>query len=132
MAIGSILDDVKKMLDIPPDYNAFDDQVLMHTNSAFATLSDLGVGPEGFEITGAGEQWEDFLGGNPRLNSVRSYIGLRVRMIFDPPATSFHTTAMQEEIRKMEWYLHEYREQFQWVPPVDPIDDDVVVVVTPP
>lgn len=117
----SILTSTKKILGIAEDYTAFDMDVLTHINTAFSTLNQLGIGPtDGFFVEDAGAVWSDFLGDDPRLNGVRTYVYLRVRVLFDPPSTSFHLNAVQEQIRELEWRLNTYREETQWVPPIPP------------
>lgn len=107
----SILDSVKKILGIAADYDAFDTDIIIHINSVFATLNQLGVGPElGFMIEDNKAVWEDFLSNDTRLNSVKTYVYLRVRILFDPPATGFTLTAMQEQIKELEWRISVYRE----------------------
>jgi hypothetical protein len=86
----SILSTTKKILGLDDNYNAFDLDVIIHINSVLADLSQLGIGPaEGFEITGPEETWDSYLGGDPNLNAVKSYVYLRVRLLFDPPGTSY-------------------------------------------
>jgi hypothetical protein len=115
---NSILKSVKKALNVPTDYAAFDTDVLMHTNSVFSTLNQLGVGPElGFMIEDDSAIWADLLGNDPRLNHIKTYIFLRVRMLFDPPSTGFHTQAMQEQIRELEWRINAQREETEWTDP---------------
>lgn len=102
----SILNSTKKVLGIDASYTAFDPDITMHINSVFSTLQQLGVGPvEGFEITGVEEKWSDFIT-DKRLNSVKTYVYLRVRLLFDPPATSFHQESMQNQIKELEWRLN--------------------------
>lgn len=109
--INSILDSTKKVLGIETDYTAFDDDVIMHVNSAFSTLQQLGIGPpEGFEITNQESVWADFIGAEKVLNPVKTYVYLRVRLLFDPPATSFAIDAMQKQIEQLEWRLNVLRE----------------------
>ena len=115
MADTSILTSVKKVLGIADSYTAFDPDILMHINSVFATLNQLGIGPvEGFSIDDATTTWGAFLGTDKRLNSVKSYMYLKVRMMFDPPTTSFHITAMERQIAEFEWRLNVYREETGW------------------
>lgn len=107
----SILDSTKKVLGLDPDYDVFDQDILMHINSVFTTLNQLGVGPkEGFAIAGSDETWDTFLGNDFNLNSVKSYVQLRVRMMFDPPATSFTQQSFKEQIKELEWRLNIYYE----------------------
>ena len=107
----SILNNVKKILGIAPDYDAFDTDIIIHINAVFSTLNQLGLGPaEGFMIEDDGAVWEDFLLGDPRLNAVKTYVYLRVRVLFDPPTTGFVLTALQEQIKELEWRLNVTRE----------------------
>ena len=101
-----ILVSTKKILGIQPDYLAFDLDVITHINSAFSTLQQLGVGPaQGFAIEDDTAEWGDFLGHDPRLNQVKTYVYLRVRLLFDPPTTSFAIDAMEKQVKEMEWRL---------------------------
>lgn len=115
----SILNSTKKVLGISEDHDAFDVAILMHINSVFSTLSQLGIGPvEGFFIEDDSTDWEEFFGPDLNLNSVRTYVYLRVRLLFDPPATSFHINAIEEQIKELEWRLNTYREGVSWQEPV--------------
>lgn len=103
---NSILDTTKKLLGLEYDYDRFDIDIIIHINSAFAQLAQIGVGPdEGFEIEDSSKLWSDYLGGNKLLNQVKSYMYLKVRMLFDPPTTSFDLTAKKEQILEWEWRL---------------------------
>ena len=103
----SILNSTKKILGLSEEYDVFDLDVITHINSVFSTLEQLGVGPAGgFMIEGDTETWASFFGPDPRLNAVKSYVYLRVRLLFDPPATSFAVSAMQEQIKELEWRLN--------------------------
>ncbi len=114
----SILDSVKKMLGLSEDYTAFDTDIKIHINSVFNTLQQLGIGPvDGFQIQDASATWDAFLGEDPRYNSVKTYMYLRVRLLFDPPATSFAITAFKEEVQQLEWRLNVERERTDWVDP---------------
>lgn len=111
----SILTSTKKVLGIDESYTAFDVDIIMHINSVFSTLHQLGIGPDnGFMITDATATWDAFLGDDPRLNSIKTYMYLRVRLLFDPPATSFHINALENQIKELEWRLHVVREYSQW------------------
>lgn len=115
---NSILVSTKKMLGIDAAYTAFDLDVLTHINSALATLNQLGIGQdEGFMIEDDAAEWADFLGTDLRLNPVKTYVFLRVRLLFDPPQTSFHLAAMEKQIQELEWRLNVHREGLSWVDP---------------
>ncbi len=107
----SILTTVKKLVGIDESYDAFDLDIITHINSALSTLDQLGIGPEeGFMIEDDSATWGDFLGDDNRLNSVKSLIGLKVRVVFDPPATSFTLDAFNKQIEELQWRLNVYRE----------------------
>lgn len=108
----SILDSTKKVLGIDDEYDVFDLDLIMHINSVFATLNQLGVGPEeGFMIQGADETWVSFIGEEKQLNSVKSYVYLKVRLMFDPPATSFAIESFNKMTKEYEWRLNVQQEE---------------------
>lgn len=104
----SILLSVKALLGPDADYDVFDQDIVIFINSTIATLTQLGIGPsEGFEITGEEETWEDFLGGDMRrINSVKTYIFMKVRLAFDPPASSYVLSAYEDSCKEFEWRLN--------------------------
>lgn len=124
---NSILTSTKKILGLAADYDAFDLDVITHINSAFSTLTQLGVGPAaGYMIEDDTKEWSDFI--NPadnQYNAVKTYVYLRVRMVFDPPATSFVIDALKKQIEELEWRLNVHREETGWVNP----DPDFEVVL---
>lgn len=104
---NSILDTTKKMLGLDAEYDAFDIDVIIHINSTFAQLAQLGVGPDdGFEIEDSTTLWPEYLGSNKLINFVKSYMYLKVRMWFDPPSTSYDLTAKQEQVKELEWRMN--------------------------
>lgn len=114
----SILNSTKKVLGLSETYDAFDIDIKTHINTCFFTLSQLGVGPaEGFMIDGEDAVWDDFTAGIINLNAVKTYVYLRVRLLFDPPATSYHINAIQEQIKELEYRLLMERENTQWTAP---------------
>ena len=103
----SILQSVKKMLGIIPDYTNFDDDIIMHINSVFMILQQLGVGPkEGFAISDQFTLWTDYIKDPVKLQIVKSYIALRVRLLFDPPTSSTHIESIKQQIAEFEWRLN--------------------------
>lgn len=116
----SILKGTKKILGIADDYDVFDLDIITHINTAFSTLTQLGVGPTaGFMIDDESEEWDDFIDPliDPQYNSVRSYVFLKVRALFDPPTTSYLISATERQIAELEWRLNVHREETQWVDP---------------
>lgn len=121
----SILTSTKKILGLAEDYTVFDLDIITHLNSAFSTLTQLGVGPpDGFMIEDATSVWADFnWEDDHQYNSVKTYVYLRVRQIFDPPSTSYLIAAFNDQIKELEWRLNTHREETQWTPPPAPPGD---------
>ena len=104
--MNSILTSVKKFLGIGEDYTHFDPDIVMHINSAFFVLNQLGVGPESpFTIEDKSSVWSDFVG-DGKIELVRTYVYLFVRRIFDPPTNSAHLSALNEQIKEYEWRMN--------------------------
>lgn len=104
----SILTSIKKLLGIEESYEHFDADIIMHINSVLAILVQLGVGPSsGFTISGKEEIWSDFLGDNiTNLEGVRTYVYMKVRLIFDPPTTAAAIDSMNRLVNEFEWRLN--------------------------
>ena len=128
---NSILKSTKKVLGIEPSYTVFDTDILMHINSVFFKLNQLGIGPAaGFQIEDDTPTWDAFYGTDPRYSAVRTYMYLNVRLLFDPPTTGYHMEALKEQIREYEWRMNQYREETAWVdpdPPELPEDDELIL-----
>lgn len=103
---GSILNDVKHMLGHLPEQTAFDPDIIIGINSAISTLTQLGVGPvEGYMIQNEENQWDEFVD-DKRLNLVKSYIFLKVKLVFDPPGTGFVVGSMERQITELEYRIN--------------------------
>jgi hypothetical protein len=117
----SILLSTKKILGLAADYTAFDHDVITHINTAFSILTQLGIGPpEGFMIEDDSAVWFEFVNDDMQLNSVKTYVYLKVRQFFDPPATSYLIAAMERQIQELEVRMNVYREETAWVDPDPP------------
>lgn len=102
----SILTSVKKLLGIDEEYTHFDTDIIIHINTVFMALTQIGVGPsEGFSIMDEYSTWEDFIGNKPYLNSVKSYMYLRVKLLFDPPLSSAAIDSITKLADEFEWRL---------------------------
>lgn len=103
----SILTSIKKFLGPSASYTHFDPDIIMHINSVFADLWQIGVGPaNGFRIEDDTSLWTDYMpSDDTRFESVKSYMYLRVKILFDPPLNSAVLAAMQREADKWEWRL---------------------------
>lgn len=102
----SILTSIKKLLGIVEDYEHFDIDIILHINSAFSILTQLGVGPdEGFAIRDKSSTWDQFLPPGKKLEFVKSYVGLRVRVLFDPPNNPTMMESMNRMISEFEWRI---------------------------
>ena len=103
----SILTSIKKLLGITKDYKHFDDDIVMHINSVFLNLTQIGIGPEnGFSIEDDSTDWTEFLTEDHKLfEAVKSYVYLKVRLLFDPPTSSAVMEAINLNISELEWRL---------------------------
>ena len=103
----SILDSIKKLLGLTTTYTVFDQDLIIHINSVFMILRQLGVGPEqGYKITGSLNVWSEFSDNDIFIESVKTYVYLKVRLYFDPPQNSSLTQAIQSQIAELEWRLN--------------------------
>ena len=122
----SILTSTKKILGVGETDTSFDLDIITHINTAFSTLTQLGVGPvDGFMIEDADAEWDEFIGEDSRYQSVKSYVFLRVRQLFDPPTTSYLIDAVNKQINELEWRLNVNRERTDWVDPNPIVDVEV-------
>lgn len=104
--MDSILISVKKLLGIPAEHIQFDPDLIMDINATFNVLTQLGVGPEeGFSISDDSAVWTDFVD-DQRLNMVRTYVGLKVRMMFDPPTSGIVLESVKSLVSELEWRLN--------------------------
>ena len=109
---NSILTSTKKILGIGPDYSAFDIDIITLINSTFPIVNQLGIGPDGaFEIEDEVPEWTDLDLPINQMNLLRTYVFLRVRVMFDPPNTSFLLDAMNKQIAEYESRLSYLREE---------------------
>jgi hypothetical protein len=105
--MDSILISVKKVLGITEEYEHFDQDIIIHINSTLATLTQLGVGPEnGFAIADSSASWSDFTTDLIQQQLVKSYIYLKVKLLFDPPQSSAVLESMNKQIAEFEWRLN--------------------------
>lgn len=103
----SILGTIKTMLGLTSDVTAFDQELITHINSMFTILNQLDIGPDaGFMIYGYDEVWGDFVEDVTLTTMVREFIYLKVRMIFDPPASSVVSDAFNQRIAELEWRMN--------------------------
>lgn len=103
----SILTSIKKLLGIGEEYEHFDTDLIMHINSVFSILTQLGVGPsEGFSISDDLAVWSDFIPEGQKLELVKSYMYLKVKLLFDPPSSSAVMESTNRMISEFEWRLN--------------------------
>lgn len=102
----TILNTIKKLLGIQQEYEYFDEDIMIHINTAFATLNQLGVGPaEGFYMDDKTALWDDYIT-SINMQMIKSYIYLKVRILFDPPTSSVLMDSMNRSIAELEWRLY--------------------------
>lgn len=113
----SILTSIKKVLGIYEEDTSFDIDIIMHINTVIMILRQMGIGPvEGFSVTSSYDTWNDYLSDHSLIEAVKTYIALKVRLIFDPPASSAIIEAMNRTISELEWRLNiqaDYAESFE-------------------
>lgn len=103
----SILTSIKKLLGLTKEYTNFDADIIMHINSVFMILNQLNVGPsDGFRIEDDSSTWDEFITEDDNLDAVKSYIHLKVKLLFDPPLNSAVMEAMKQTINELEWRLN--------------------------
>ena len=105
--MDSILTSIKKLLGITEEYENFDQDIIMHINSAFMILNQLGVGPKrGFSISDKSSTWDEFIPERSNLEAVKTYVHLKVKLMFDPPLSSTVIEAIKSQINELEWRLN--------------------------
>ena len=110
----SILTSVKKLLGITEEYEHFDQDIIVNINSVFSILKQLGVGPpNGFIIKSNTEKWADFMPEYSRLEAVKSYVHLKVKLLFDPPLSTAVMEAMNRMISELEWRMNLAAEEIE-------------------
>lgn len=110
--MDSILTAIKKLLGIEEDYTHFDADIILNINSVLMVLNQLGIGPEtGLYITDKDETWSSLLGERKDLEAVKTYVYLKVRMMFDPPTNSFLVDATERQLTEFEWRLRAQAEK---------------------
>lgn len=103
----SILTSIKLLLGITEDNEDFDQIIVMHINTAFSLLNQLGVGPsDGFAIEDDSTSWNEYTQDKPKWSSVKTYIYQRVKLAFDPPTIASVLEALQSSIKEFEWRLN--------------------------
>lgn len=103
----SILNSVKHTLGVTNQYDVFDQDLIMHINTVLSNLIQMGVGPQnGFTITGDSETWSDFMENYPNIEQVKTYVSLKVRLIFDPPANSVIVDSFNKTCSELEYRLY--------------------------
>lgn len=105
-SILSILTTIKKLLGISKEYQVYDADIIMHINSVFSILTQLGVGPsDGFSIDDDDALWTDFIPEKSKIEFVKSYVYFKVKLLFDPPLSSAVIECMNQQIKELEWRI---------------------------
>lgn len=103
----SILTSIKKLLGMTEDYTAFDPDIIMHINTVIMVLDQIGVDSKhGYCINGKEEMWSDFIGERTDIEAVKSYVYLKVRLLFDPPQSSAVMEAIKQQINELEFRIN--------------------------
>lgn len=105
--MDSILTSVKKIIGIAEEDESFDADIIMHINAVLMTVCQLGVGPSnGFIVTSKNDTWTDFFSETRPIEAIKSYIGLKVRLLFDPPTSGSVSDAIKNNISELEWRIN--------------------------
>lgn len=107
--MDSILVSIKKLLGIDSTSTDFDSELIVHINTVFAILNQLGVGSEAFSISGPVEKWSTFINStelSSKLNDVKTYVYLKVKLLFDPPSSSVQMESINRLVSELEWRLN--------------------------
>ena len=114
----SILLSIKKLLGMDPiEFTQYDTDLIIHINTFIEFLNQLGVDiPEGFKINDESALWSDYLN-KPEYNdikdSIKNYIYLRVRLVFDPSTNSSLLNSINDTIKELEWRIRTYIEFYE-------------------
>ena len=113
----SIFNSVKKVVGLLGDDGSFDEDILLHINSVVSTLRQLGLSiPADFYVRDDVQTWQDLLGEFRDLDLVKSYMAMKVRLMFDPPPSSFGLKSMEEMVKEYEWRINVLTDQPYSVP----------------
>lgn len=103
----SILTSIKKLLGIREDCTDFDSDIILHINTVFTILTQMGVGPEeGFSIEDKSKKWDEFISNKLYFESVKTYVFLKVKLLFDPPLSTAVMESINRMISELEWRLN--------------------------
>lgn len=104
----SILDSIKQMLGYSNEPNFYDATIIMHINTAFAKLFQMGVGPknQAYKIVDSSNIWDEFLNGKTDIENVKTYVFLKTKIVFDPPQSASVQECIKQEIKECEWRLN--------------------------
>lgn len=120
--MNSILISIKQLLGITEDYRAFDAELILHINSVFRILNQLGVGVVGFEIFDESATWQDFLGDKmSMLSHVKTFVYLKVKYVWDPPTVGAQMNAIDQTLKELEWRINVQADpdDYEWTTNVD-------------
>lgn len=102
----SILKSTKKILGLAPEYTAYDQEVITYINMAFSTLNQLDIGNiSGFSVQNEDQHWADYTTSQQKINSIKNYVFLKVRLLFDPPTNAYAIESLQTQLEEVEWRL---------------------------
>ena len=108
-----ILSSIKKLLGLNDGVTVFDTDIVIHINTVFANLAQMGVGPQdsegkniGFRISTGDEVWGDFTANDILIENVKTYVYIKVKMVFDPPTSSALIDAYNAQAKELEWRLY--------------------------
>ncbi len=121
----SILDSVKRAVGLDTTDEVFDGELIMYINLVFTILNQIGVGPtDSYTITDSNDVWSDFSSDSSVVMLVKTYMYIKVRLLFDPPTSSFLATALQDQATEYEWRLNILVDKYPEDERKEDIEDD--------
>lgn len=102
----SILLSIKKLLGISKECTDFDTDIIIHINTTLMNLDQLGIEiSKSFSVKDNKQTWSEIITEQERIDSIITYVYLKVKLVFDPPLSSAVMEANKQSINELEWRL---------------------------
>lgn len=111
----TILEDIRHAIGLGDEHTFFDSDLILHVNSTFDIIHQLGAGPiDGFVIEDGSETWDDYFAGYKTIEFIKTYMYISVKLVFDPPQNSFLVKALEDKQKEYEWRINVAAESKYW------------------
>lgn len=111
--MDSILLTIKSMLGLDETYKVFDKELIVYINTAINVLEQLGIGQDGFTVVSESDTWDSYVTDLAKMESIKTYIYIRTKLLFDPPSNSTLSKSLEDTARELEWRLNVKVEHLQ-------------------